>query len=139
MFIGFIRGAMRKIEFQKGARETKKFANRCLKQIQKLFHKLRAFRRFGLYYTVVTRARAYVDLFRCVKLDVTEHVRSTANECGNWAKKTYWRLWSECHFLSCRTCGQPYPVKNSAMCRYHPERAEYAPIGNLNLEQPTGT
>ncbi|XP_025191196.1 uncharacterized protein KIAA1841 homolog [Melanaphis sacchari] len=74
---------------------------------------------------------------KCEKVDLTKHIHSIANESGSW-EKTYWQVWSECHFLSCITCKFCYPVRNSAMCQYHPESPEYFPIGNLDLEQPIG-
>lgn len=79
----------------------------------------------------------YYILIRCEKLNLTEYISSTEKECGSSAK-TYWRLWSECHFLLCTTCKWQYPVRNSAMCQYHPENPEYFHIGNLGLEQPIG-
>ncbi|XP_027842141.1 SANT and BTB domain regulator of class switch recombination-like isoform X2 [Aphis gossypii] len=74
---------------------------------------------------------------KCEKLDLTKYIHSIASESGSW-EKTYWQVWSECHFLSCITCKFYYPVRNSAMCQYHPESPEYFPIGNLGLEQPIG-
>ncbi|CAI6357524.1 unnamed protein product [Macrosiphum euphorbiae] len=74
---------------------------------------------------------------RCEKLDLTKYIQSLATQTGSW-EKTYWQIWSECHFLTCMTCKLPYPVRNSAMCQYHPEIPEYFPIGNLGLEQPIG-
>lgn len=82
--------------------------------------------------------KSCVDNFiRCEKLDLTKHINSLVNQTGSW-EKTYWQIWSECHFLTCITCKFQYPVKNSAMCQYHPESPEYFPIGNLGLEQPIG-
>lgn len=60
-----------------------------------------------------------------------------ARNCGN-LEKTYWRLWSECNFLICITCKFEYSVRNTAMCLYHPEKPEYFPIENLDLEHPIG-
>ncbi|XP_015369824.1 PREDICTED: uncharacterized protein KIAA1841 homolog [Diuraphis noxia] len=74
---------------------------------------------------------------KCEKLDLTKYIHSLANKTGSW-EKTYWQIWSECHFLTCTTCKFQYPVRNSAMCQYHPESPEYFPIGNLGLEQPIG-
>ncbi|XP_060855881.1 SANT and BTB domain regulator of class switch recombination-like [Metopolophium dirhodum] len=74
---------------------------------------------------------------KCEKLDLTKYIQSLATQTGSW-EKTYWQIWSECHFLTCITCKLQYPVRNSAMCQYHPEIPEYFPIGNLGLEQPIG-
>lgn len=74
---------------------------------------------------------------RCERLDLAEHFRSMAEDCNSW-KKTYWRAWSECHFLSCATCEQMYPVSRSAMCQYHPEEPEYFPLGSICLQNPIG-
>ncbi|KAL4135975.1 hypothetical protein QTP88_007549 [Uroleucon formosanum] len=77
------------------------------------------------------------NLIRCEKVDLTKYIQSLANQTGSW-EKTYWQIWSECHFLTCITCKLQYPVRNSAMCQYHPEIPEYFTIGNLGLEQPIG-
>ncbi|XP_026819401.1 uncharacterized protein KIAA1841 homolog [Rhopalosiphum maidis] len=74
---------------------------------------------------------------KCEKLDLSKYIHSLAEESGSW-EKTYWHLWSECHFLSCTVCKLQYPVRNSGMCLYHPEKPEYFPIGDLGLEQPIG-
>lgn len=77
------------------------------------------------------------NLIRCEKLDWMKYIHSLKNQTGS-LEKTYWQIWSECHFLTCITCKLQYPVRNSAMCQYHPESPEYFPIGNLGLEQPIG-
>ncbi|VVC38816.1 Hypothetical protein CINCED_3A017217 [Cinara cedri] len=74
---------------------------------------------------------------KCEKLNLNKYIRTVAKDCGSW-EKTYWRMWSECHFLMCIMCKFEYPVRNSAMCQYHPEKPEYFPIGNLDLEHPIG-
>lgn len=77
---------------------------------------------------------------RCEKLDADEYCRRLVAESDD-PIKTYWRAWSECHYLSCAVCRLSYPARDAVACQYHPERPEYFRTNGSpkSAEQPIGT
>lgn len=58
---------------------------------------------------------------------MNEHIKNIFNECKVWSS-TYWRLWSQCHFLYCYMCCTMYAVAFSDCCPYHPQQPHFYPM-----------
>uniref|UniRef100_A0A8D8XBH6 Uncharacterized protein KIAA1841 homolog n=2 Tax=Cacopsylla melanoneura TaxID=428564 RepID=A0A8D8XBH6_9HEMI len=65
---------------------------------------------------------------------LTEHIRSLRSQLKDWGR-IYWKLWSQCHLLSCVLCNQLYPVCDSLSCAYHPQAAQFSCLDSAKLLQ----
>lgn len=65
--------------------------------------------------------------FRDPKWNINEYIKNIFNEYKVWSS-TYWRLWSQCHFLYCYMCCTMYAVAFSDCCPYHPQQPHFYPV-----------
>ncbi|KAI5695573.1 hypothetical protein M8J75_000402 [Diaphorina citri] len=63
---------------------------------------------------------------------LSEHVRSLRAQLKDWGR-VYWKLWAQCHLLSCVLCNQLYPVCDSLSCAYHPQTPQFLSMDPAKL------
>lgn len=68
---------------------------------------------------------------RDVNWSLSNYVSNLFRELRNW-RKTYWRLWSTCHFLNCSICETHFPASQLQWCMYHPEPPQFLGTGTPN-------
>ncbi|XP_033610330.1 uncharacterized protein KIAA1841 homolog isoform X2 [Cryptotermes secundus] len=56
--------------------------------------------------------------------NLNDYIRCLRQELKCW-RRTYWRLWGDCHFLYCSFCHNYFPVYQMQWCYHHPEPPQF--------------
>ncbi|XP_043481517.1 uncharacterized protein LOC122510730 isoform X2 [Leptopilina heterotoma] len=56
--------------------------------------------------------------------NLNDYITLLRNELKSW-RKVYWRLWGDCHFISCQQCENYFPINQMDWCSYHPEVPQF--------------
>ncbi|KAL1454323.1 hypothetical protein WDU94_010595 [Cyamophila willieti] len=75
-----------------------------------------------------------LNFHRDATWSLTEHIRSLRSQLKDWGR-VYWKLWSQCHLLSCVLCNQLYPVCDSLSCAYHLQPPQFMSLDSAKLLQ----
>lgn len=65
-----------------------------------------------------------IFILRDLNWSLNDYVRSLKQELRTW-RAVYWRLWGDCHYLSCTTCNNLFPTHQAQWCFHHADQPQF--------------